>query len=161
MNATVDATRLAIRLFDGRNPLPPAGETTVCQHPAESLKFIPSPFVCDPCSSRPLHPHQERALAGVRASWASGHRRQMVQMPTGAGKTKFAAKIIDGALSKGRRIAFVVPRLSLIDQTIAAFAAEGIHCIGVMQGVHPRTNRDAPVQICSIQTVTRRKRPKG
>ena len=38
--------------------------------------------------------------------------------------------------------------LSLIDQTIAAFEAEGIECVGVMQGLHPRTDRDQPVQVC-------------
>jgi DNA repair protein RadD len=52
-----------------------------------------------------------------------------------------------------------VPALSPIDQTVAAFEAEGIHCIGVMQGVHERTDRDQPVQVCSVQTLARRKRP--
>jgi DNA repair protein RadD len=28
-----------------------------------------------------------------------------------------------------------------------------------LQGVHPRTDRDAPVQICSVQTLARRRRP--
>jgi DNA repair protein RadD len=110
-------------------------------------------------SLRPLRPHQERALAGLRASWASGHRRPMVQMPTGTGKTRLAAEIIRGALAKGKRIAFTVPALTLIDQTIAAFEAEGIHCIGVMQGIHERTDREQPVQVCSVDTVARRKRP--
>ena len=67
----------------------------------------------------------------------------MLQAPTGSGKTLTAAHIIRRALDKGRRVAFVVPALSLIDQTVAAFEAEGIHAIGVMQGVHPRTDRDA------------------
>jgi DNA repair protein RadD len=53
----------------------------------------------------------------------------------------------------------VVPVLSLIDQTVAAFEAEGIHCVGVMQGAHERTDRDQPVQVCSVQTLARRKRP--
>jgi superfamily II DNA or RNA helicase len=67
--------------------------------------------------------------------------------------------MIRSALNKGKRIAFVVPALSLIDQTVEAFEAEGIHCIGVMQGLHERTDRDAPVQVCSVQTLARRKRP--
>jgi DNA repair protein RadD len=52
-----------------------------------------------------------------------------------------------------------VPALSLIDQTVTAFEAEGIHCIGVMQGNHERTDRAQPVQVCSVQTLARRKRP--
>ena len=106
-----------------------------------------------------LRPHQERALSSLRNSLLSGYWRPMLQMPTGAGKTRVAAEIIRGALAKGKRVAFVVPALSLIDQTVAAFEAEGIRCIGVMQGIHERTDREQPVQVCSIQTVARRKRP--
>jgi DNA repair protein RadD len=83
----------------------------------------------------------------------------MLQAPTGFGKTLTAAWIIQMALDKGKRVAFVVPALSLIDQTIEAFEAEGIHCVGVMQGIHPRTDRDQPVQVCSVQTLARRRRP--
>jgi DNA repair protein RadD len=108
---------------------------------------------------RPLRPHQEGALADLRASLATGHRSPMLQAPTGFGKTLTAAHIIQRALDKGKRVAFVVPALSLIDQTVTAFEAEGIHCIGVMQGIHERTDGDQPVQVCSIQTLARRKRP--
>jgi DNA repair protein RadD len=108
---------------------------------------------------RPLRPHQERALGALRGSLAAGKRRPMLQAPTGFGKTLTAAHIIWRALDKGKRVAFVVPALSLIDQTVAAFEAEGIHCIGVMQGAHDRTDETQPVQVCSIQTIARRKRP--
>jgi superfamily II DNA or RNA helicase len=83
----------------------------------------------------------------------------MLQAPTGFGKTLTAAHIIQRALDKGKRVAFTVPAVSLIDQTVAAFEAEGIHCIGVMQGIHERTDHDQPVQVCSVQTLARRKRP--
>jgi DNA repair protein RadD len=108
---------------------------------------------------RPLRPHQERALAALRESLAAGHRHPMLQAPTGFGKTLTAAHMIQRALDKGKRVAFTVPALSLIDQTVAAFEAEGIGCIGVMQGIHEFTDRDQPVQVCSVQTVARRKRP--
>jgi DNA repair protein RadD len=107
---------------------------------------------------RPLWPHQARALEDLRGSLLSGRRRPMLMAPTGFGKTLTAAHIIQRALDKGKRVAFTVPSINLIDQTIAAFEAEGIHCIGVLQGAHPRTDREAPVQICSVQTLTRRKR---
>jgi len=82
----------------------------------------------------------------------------MLQAPTGFGKTLMAAHIIRRALDKGKRVAFTVPA-RLIDQTVEAFEAEGIHALGVMQGIHPRTDRGAPVQVCSVQTLARRKRP--
>jgi DNA repair protein RadD len=77
-------------------------------------------------SLRPLFLHQERAIAETRASLASGHKRPMVQGPCGFGKTLTAAHIIQRALDKGKRVAFVVPRKSLIDQAVSDFAREGI-----------------------------------
>jgi DNA repair protein RadD len=108
---------------------------------------------------RALREHQARAIEALRCSLAAGKRRPMLQAPTGFGKTLTAALIIQMALDKGKRVAFVVPRLSLIDQTVTAFGLEGIHAIGVMQGIHERTDREQPIQVCSVQTLARRKRP--
>jgi superfamily II DNA or RNA helicase len=83
----------------------------------------------------------------------------LVQGPTGFGKTLVAAHIVQGALGKGKRVAFVVPKLTLIDQTVAAFEHEGIQALGVMQGNHERTDHTQPVQVCSAQTLARRSRP--
>jgi DNA repair protein RadD len=83
----------------------------------------------------------------------------MLQAPTGFGKTLLAAAIIRRALAKRKRVAFLVPVLRLVDQSVAAFEAEGIHCVGVMQGLHERTDRDQPIQVVSVETLARRKRP--
>lgn len=108
---------------------------------------------------RPLRPHQARALEALRQSLASGKKRPMLQAPTGFGKTLTAAHIINRALAKGNRVIFTVPALSLIDQTVDAFAAEGIGCVGVMQADHWLTDRTQPVQVCSVQTLARRQKP--
>jgi DNA repair protein RadD len=109
---------------------------------------------------RPLWPHQERTLAELRTRMLAGCSRIVIQLPTGAGKTRLAAEIIKGALAKGKRVAFLVPRISLVDQTLAAFAAEGlIDCIGILQADHPGFDPDQPIQIISTQTLSRRKRP--
>jgi superfamily II DNA or RNA helicase len=76
--------------------------------------------------------------------------------PTGAGKTKLAATIAAGAVAKGNRMAFVVPAISLIDQTVEMFDAEGVDGIGVMQANHALTDWTKPVQVCSIQTIRSR-----
>ena len=108
---------------------------------------------------RALRPHQERVLEALSQSLRSGHKRPMVKMPTGAGKTLAAVHIVKRALDKGNRVIFTVPALSLIDQTVAAFEAEGIHSVGVMQADHERTDQTQPVQVCSIQTLARRQKP--
>jgi DNA repair protein RadD len=103
-----------------------------------------------------LRPYQLDALASIRDSIRGGVRRLMVQAATGAGKTKLAAAMVDSALSRGNRMAFVVPAIALVDQTAESFWAEGIRDIGVIQGHHSMENWAAPVQICSIQTIQKR-----
>jgi hypothetical protein len=83
----------------------------------------------------------------------------MLQAPTGFGKTLTAAHIIRRALDKGKRVAFIVPRKSLVDQAVGDFAHEGLHAVGVVQAYHPMTDGTMPVQVCSAQTLARRKRP--
>jgi DNA repair protein RadD len=108
---------------------------------------------------RTLRLYQETAIDLLRESLRTGHRRPILQLPTGAGKTRIAAEIINRSLAKERRAIFVVPRISLIEQTVAAFEREGIWNIGVLQGQHFRTNPHAPVQIASAQTLARREIP--
>ena len=116
-------------------------------------------FADEAPAPKPLRPHQERAIAMTRQAISAGKDRIVVQMATGAGKTRTAAEIVAGALAKGKRVAFTVPAISLVDQTVSAFEAEGIHAVGVMQANHARTNRALPVQVVSVQTLGRRKRP--
>jgi len=110
-------------------------------------------------SRKELRPHQQKAIEQLRSSLAKGYKRVVIQAPTGFGKTLTAAKVVDGALAKGNRVIFTAPAISLIDQTVAAFEAEGITDIGVMQGNHPRTDPSRPVQIASVQTLARRDIP--
>jgi DNA repair protein RadD len=84
--------------------------------------------------NRILHEHQKLAEAQLRESLRSGHRRPIIQSPTGSGKTVLAAAIVEKALAKGKRVIFTVPKLSLIDQTVERFNEEGIKAIGVIQG---------------------------
>ena len=107
-----------------------------------------------------LHEHQQRAVTMLRKSLGRGNTRPMMQAPTGFGKTVTAAAIVEGALEKGNKIMFVVPAISLINQTAEKFIAQGITEIGVIQAQHEWTNPDKPVQIASIQTLARRDKRK-
>jgi DNA repair protein RadD len=105
---------------------------------------------------RELRPYQERAIELLRESLRTGHKRPVLQLPTGTGKTLIAAEIIRWALAKGHRVIFTVPRISLIEQTVRDFEKHGVDAIGVIQGQHFRTDSSAPVQIASAQTLVRR-----
>lgn len=104
---------------------------------------------------RPLFPHQRNAISMLKASLKAGNTRIVVQLPTGAGKTRIAAEIVRRALEKGNRVMIVVPAISLIDQTLETFEVQGIDDIGVIQADHPRTHYGMPVQIASVQTLAR------
>jgi DNA repair protein RadD len=109
----------------------------------------------------PLRDHQQRAIDGLRASLATGHRRPLLQAPTGAGKTVIAAHLLAMMHERGKRLCFVVPSLSLVDQTFDRFVANGIPAgdMGVMQGNHPWRRPGAPIQIATAQTLARRDLP--
>jgi DNA repair protein RadD len=111
--------------------------------------------------NRALHPHQSLGIAMVKASLRSGSKRPVLQAPTGAGKTILAAAIIEMALAKGKRVLFCVPQLSLIDQTVERLGEEGIQSVGVIQAQHPGTDASQPVQVCSLQTLKNRQKPKA
>jgi DNA repair protein RadD len=125
----------------------------------QSRTDIASASFSIPGALRALRPYQERGLHDLKVSIQRGHRRVMKQAPTGSGKTEVAGHIIDGARRKGKRVVFTVPKLNLIDQTVASFEAQGIRAVGVMQGAHERTDPTQPVQIVSAQTLLRRSRP--
>jgi len=104
-----------------------------------------------------LREYQTDAIDKLRKSLSFGKRRPVVQMPTGAGKTIAAAEIVHMARAKGKRVLFCVPSLSLIDQTVEKFERHDIWEIGVIQSMHERTDPTQPVQVCSVQTLARRK----
>ena len=106
-----------------------------------------------------LRDYQDAARQQIYAAFGEGHKRVVCKMPTGSGKTALAGSMIHMELAIGNRVAFVVPFLSLIDQTVDRFREYGIDDIGVIQGDHPLKNRDARVQICSAQTLIRRSCP--
>ena len=112
-----------------------------------------------PEKRRELRGYQRSAIDRVRAEVSAGCKRVMLQLPTGGGKTAIAGEIVRRALERGNRVAFTVPAISLIDQTVESFGETGIVDIGVVQADHPLTRPSARVQICSVDTLVRRRKP--
>jgi DNA repair protein RadD len=106
-----------------------------------------------------LRPHQVNLIGEIDRDLAAGIRHVVVQAATGFGKTIVAATLAKRNLDERRRTLFIVPALSLIDQTVEKFYAEGIRDIGVIQANHDLTNWSRPVQIASVQTLMRRQMP--
>jgi superfamily II DNA or RNA helicase len=106
-----------------------------------------------------LRPQQVHLIEEIDQAIAAGCRRIMVQAPTGFGKTIIAGAIAGGILDAGKRAIFTAPALSLIDQTVEKFYAQGIYDVGVIQANHHLTNFARPIQVASVQTLQRRKIP--
>ena len=102
-----------------------------------------------------LRPYQVDAVERLRQGIRDGHRSQVLVAPTGAGKTAIATYIMDEARKKGSRIAFVVDRVNLVDQTSAVLDSYGIPH-GVIQAGHWRRRMYEPIQVCSAQTLEKR-----
>jgi DNA repair protein RadD len=101
----------------------------------------------------PLWHHQQDTLDRTELALAAAATRIMVRIPTGGGKTRLASRKIRSLIEAGKRVAFTVPSISLIEQTISAFEADGLDQIGVVQAGHWRADNRKPIQLCSVQTI--------
>lgn len=100
-------------------------------------------------------PYQTELIRLWIDSLKNGHRRPLIFLPTGGGKTVIASNIINGVNNRGKRALFIVDREPLIDQTINKFRAIGIEPGVIKAGYKPDLNQ--PIQVGSIQTISRRK----
>lgn len=106
-----------------------------------------------------LRPYQEEAIEQTRALIRAGKRNILINAPTGAGKTLLGARILRGAYDKGSPTLFLAHRRELIEQSAAKIQDAGISEYGIIMAGAKRDNRDALVQVASIQTLIRRELP--
>ena len=107
----------------------------------------------------PMHWYQEPAIPMFRAAVKEGNRKIVGQAPCGYGKTVIAAHLASSSMKKGNRVLFACPRISLVDQTLESFEAQGIHDIGIMQANHKRTDPSCKLQIACFDTLYSREVP--
>lgn len=105
-----------------------------------------------------LRPRQVAARDAIAAAFRAGYKRVMVAAPCGFGKTELATAILHATFDNGKRGAFIADRISLINQTSARFDKYDLPH-GVAQGDHWRWRPSEQIQICSIQTLQRRRWP--
>ncbi|MFV7454721.1 DEAD/DEAH box helicase [Stenotrophomonas maltophilia] len=104
---------------------PPVSKITLHDLEASQIdwaKFQPKDAVAlKPKKS--LRPHQESALKAVTAGLADADRGKLI-MACGTGKTFTSLKIAESLAGKGGRVLFLVPSLSLLQQTLTEWTQE-------------------------------------
>ena len=104
-----------------------------------------------------LRPHQIEVIDALNEGFKT-HQRQILCAVTGFGKTECAMAIMQEASAQGKKVAMVLDRIVLVEQTSIRLSKYGIPH-GVMQSGHWRYRPFEPIQICSVQTLARRKFP--
>lgn len=103
-----------------------------------------------------LYPDQEEFIDSIRRLWPR-HRRIVGLAPTGFGKTRVAARVLEGHAERGLKTCFIVPRVSLMEQTAKAFMDLGLDDITYLWAGHDY-RPGALITIASADTYIRREK---
>jgi len=87
----------------------------------DGLPHLRLPLRDDLISPAPLRDYQFDLLYRAAAAMRAGHRRVLLQLPTGGGKTEMAKAAARSAVEQAMRAHFLVHRKELIDQTSRSF----------------------------------------
>lgn len=103
-----------------------------------------------------LRPYQEDVVEKLRKKIREGKRRLVLVAATGSGKTVCASHLIQNAVKKKKKALFIAHRKELIDQASSKLDEFGIDH-GIIKSKHKRNRPWELVQVCSAQTLVRRK----
>lgn len=107
-----------------------------------------------------LRPHQVKAIEMLRAGWKQ-HKNHLINAPCGFGKTALASYLAQSFANAGKRVVFVAPYITLVDQTYTRFQQYGHTDLSVVWQKDERYNKSAMVQIASADTIIRRQWPEN
>ena len=105
-----------------------------------------------------LRQYQVDSINDLRKAILKGHKRIVLQLATGGGKTTIASEMIRKANEKGKKCLFLADRIELVEQTSKRLDYEGIDH-GIIMGNHERYKPHCINQVCSPQTLARRATP--
>jgi len=105
-----------------------------------------------------LRPYQNEAVDSVLRAWDEGHRKTLLVLPTGCGKTVVFSKVVQKQVEKGHRALILAHRGELLEQAADKLmqtcglpsVLEKAECSSVGSGV--------PVTVGSVQTLCRETR---
>ena len=102
-----------------------------------------------------LRPYQNKTIAELRAGFKI-NRRQVLALPTGAGKTVIFSEIVYLAAERGTKCLVVTDRIELFKQTFRALRRTGITPQEITAKRRADVDADAVVSVAMVETVKRR-----
>lgn len=103
-----------------------------------------------------LRPYQQDALDQIRDHFLNGHKKVLLHLATGGGKTLIFCNILKAAKEKGTKAMMVVRGRKLIQQASMRLDREGVDH-GVIMAGHWRNRPNQLVQLASIDTLYARR----
>ena len=105
-----------------------------------------------------LRPYQEEARASVEQEWEQGHKKTLLVLPTGTGKTVVFSKITDDCVKDGKRVLIMAHRGELLDQAAEKLKKTTGLNAAVEKAESSCLNSLLRVTVGSVQTLGREKR---
>lgn len=105
-----------------------------------------------------LRPYQKKSVNSIHSEWDSGHRKTLLVLPTGCGKTVVFAVVTADEVEKGHRVLILAHRGELLEQ-----ASEKLKMVANLDTVLEKTSSSSlgsfvPVTVGSIQSLAQTRR---
>ena len=105
-----------------------------------------------------LRPYQTEARRRIHAEWDAGHRRTLLVLPTGTGKTVVFAAVAEDCVRAGQRVLVLAHRGELLDQAADKIhRSTGLRC-ALEQARHSSLDSPLRITVGSVQTLGQEKR---
>ncbi len=107
-----------------------------------------------------LRPYQQQARTAIQNEWSSGHKKTLLVLPTGTGKTIVFAKVTEDCVRDGERVLILAHRGELLDQAAdKLIKSTGLGC-AVEKAEDTCLNSWFRVVVGSVQSLQRESRLK-
>lgn len=105
-----------------------------------------------------LRPYQAESIAAIEGEWKQGHRRTLLVLPTGCGKTIVFCKLTENRVRAGERVLILAHRGELLQQAAdKLLKATGLRC-AVEKAEESCLDSWYRVTVGSVQSLMREKR---
>lgn len=106
-----------------------------------------------------LRPYQQETIEQLRNGFAAGHQRQVLCLPTGAGKTVVFSEMVRLASERNTSTLVLTDRIELFEQTFKALSRANVNP-QLISANSKIFSSDAIINVGMVETVARRLQPK-